>query len=131
MLSPHDPQTLDVIKTAIRETHGKPLVFLYLGEHRRERIPKPLEIVDPYLDDEVARASFAQAEKLARSAKVPRRFIYRPRENTEPGLVWRRLQPSDVIVSSHMAEQLRDINPDRIRYQLTRNGKVAHLLKHW
>jgi len=131
MLSPDDPQTFTVIKTAIRDTHGKPLVFLYLGEQRPERIPTPLEIVDPYLEDEAARTAFTQAEKWARSAKVPRHFLYRQRENTDPALVWRILQPSEVVVSSHLAEQLRDINPDRIRYQLTPNGKVAHLLKQW
>jgi amino acid transporter len=131
MLSPNDPQISDVIQAAISETHGKPLVFLYLGEHRREHIPRPLEIVDPYLDDQEARSAFAQAEKLARAARIPRRFIYRQWENTEPALVWSTLKPSDMIVSSYLAEQLPDINPDRIRYQLTPTGKVAHLLKRW
>jgi hypothetical protein len=131
MLSSHDSLTSDVIQTAISETHGKPLVFLYLGEHHQEHIPRPLEIVDPYLDDQEARSAFAQAEKLARTAKIPRHFIYRQWENTEPALVWSTLKPSDMIVSSHLAEQLPDINPDRIRYQLTPTGKVAHLLKRW
>ena len=39
--------------------------------------------------------------------------------------------PRDVILSAEMAAQMQDINPDRIRYQLTSNGKIAHLLKHW
>jgi hypothetical protein len=30
-----------------------------------------------------------------------------------------------------MAARVQDINPDRIRYQLTSDGNVAHLLKRW
>ena len=89
------------------------------------------EIVDPYLDDLGARATFGKAEKLARKASIPRRFVYRQRENTETASVWKMIQPHDVILSAELAAQMQDINPDRIRYQLTSNGKIAHLLKHW
>jgi hypothetical protein len=27
--------------------------------------------------------------------------------------------------------QAQEINPDRLRYELTPNGKVVHLLKRW
>jgi hypothetical protein len=131
LLTSHDEQNLTVIKTAIKEAKGKPLIFLYLSDQIPERAATPWEIVDPYLEDEAARSAFAQAEKWARDAKVPRRFIYRQNKNTNPAQVWRFLQPSEVVVSPQVAEQLRDINPDRIRYELTPHGKVAHFLKHW
>jgi hypothetical protein len=35
------------------------------------------------------------------------------------------------VLSARMAKEVRDINPDRIRYELTSNGKIAHLLKQW
>jgi amino acid transporter len=131
VLAPDDPQNTHVIEAAVSDARDKPIVFLYLGEHRTHRIPRTLEIVDPYLDDLGARATFGKAEKLARKASIPRRFVYRQRENTETASVWKMIQPRDVILSAEMAAQMQDINPDRIRYQLTSNGKIAHLLKHW
>jgi len=126
-----DAQNTQVIETAIGNADGKPIVFLYLGEYRADHAPQPFEIVDPYLYDVSAREAFVKAERLARKAKLPCRFVYRQRENTETSAIWKRLQPSDVILSAKTATQVDDINPDRIRYELTPNGKIAHLLKHW
>ena len=126
-----DAQNTQVIETAIGNADGKPIVFLYLGEYRADHAPQPFEIVDPYLYDVSAREAFVKAERLARKAKLPCRFVYRQRENTETSAIWKRLQSSDVILSAKTATQVDDINPDRIRYELTPNGKIAHLLKHW
>jgi hypothetical protein len=131
VLTSNDPQNPDVIETAISSADGKPITFLYLGEYQADRAPRPFEIVDPYLHDGSARAAFGMAERLARKAKLPRKFVYRQRENTETAEVWKILQPYDVILSAEAAAQVGDINPDRIRYQLTPTGKIAHLLKHW
>jgi hypothetical protein len=131
VLAPHDPQNTGVIEAAISDARGKPVVFLYLGEQRPHRIPRPFEIVDPYLEDLAARATLSKAEKLARQAGIPRRFVYQRPENTQTASVWRIVQPRDVVLSAEMATQMQDINPDRIRYQFTPYGKIAHLLKHW
>ncbi|HLI89143.1 MAG TPA: APC family permease [Ktedonobacteraceae bacterium] len=131
VLAPGEPLNMQVIEAAISEAHDSPVVFLYLGERQAERTPQPLEIVDPYLDDMAARAIFGKAERLARKARIARRFVYRQRENTDPAIVWQVLQPRDVVLSADMATRVQDINPDRIRYQLTSDGNVAHLLKRW
>jgi hypothetical protein len=131
VLAPHNPQNMGVIESAISDARGKPVVFLYLGEQGPHRVPRPFEIVDPYLYDLAARVTFGKAEKLARKAGIPRRFVYWQRGNTETASVWKMVQPRDVILSAEIAAQMQDINPDRIRYQLTPNGKIAHLLKHW
>jgi hypothetical protein len=34
-------------------------------------------------------------------------------------------------VAAKEDQHLKDINPDRVRYELTPEGKVAHLLKRW
>jgi hypothetical protein len=34
-------------------------------------------------------------------------------------------------VTADAVPEVEDINPDRIRYELTPKGKVAHLLKQW
>jgi hypothetical protein len=46
-------------------------------------------------------------------------------------LVWQAVHPHDIVVAAKNAPQLDDINPDRIRYELTSSGKVAHMLKQW
>lgn len=122
---------MQVIASAIHNTHGKPIIFLYLGEYQADHPPEQFEIVDPYLHDVSARAAFSKADRLAREAKVSRSFVYRQRENTETFGVWKMIQPSDVILSAETAKKVGDINPDRIRYEYTSSGKIAHLLKQW
>jgi len=45
--------------------------------------------------------------------------------------VWQAVHPHDTVVAAENASQFEDINPDRIRYELTSKGKVAHMLKQW
>jgi len=42
-------------------------------------------------------------------------------------------QPTPMILqlSVHPSRVPDLLNPDRIRYELTSSGKVAHMLKHW
>jgi len=131
VLTTNDPQKVQVIEAAINNARGKPVVFLYLGEQENQRIPQPFEIVDPYLDDTSAKTAFSKAEMMARKARITRRFLYRRRDDRVAAVVWQILQPRDVVLSAKTASNLHNINPDRIRYELTPNGKIAHLLKHW
>ncbi|MFL5625302.1 MAG: APC family permease [Ktedonobacteraceae bacterium] len=121
-----------VIRTAINHADGHPVVFLYVSDKpRTERAPSIFEVVDPYLDDLQAKEYFSKAENLAEKAKVPRRYVYRQREPGAVALVWQAVHPHDIVVAAKNAPQLDDINPDRIRYELTSSGKVAHMLKQW
>ncbi len=121
-----------VIRTAINHADGHPVVFLYVSDKpRTERTPSIFEVVDPYLDDPQAKEYFSKAENLAEKAKVPRRYVYRQREPGAVSYVWQAVHPHDIVVAAKNAPQLDDINPDRIRYELTPNGKVAHMLKQW
>ena len=43
----------------------------------------------------------------------------------------RELHPHDTIVAAENVPEVEDVNPDRVRYELTPGGKVAHLLKRW
>ena len=122
-----------VIRTAINNADGHPVVFLYVSEPRKadSRVPTMFEIRDPYLEDDRAKEYFSKAEGQAQKAKVPRRYIYR---NDEPGIVsrvWQAIHPHDTVISASNAPQCQDLNPDRIRYELTSSGKVAHMLKQW
>jgi amino acid transporter len=131
-----DPNNNAVIHAAVNDAaeNKKPVTFLYLATHRaRETVPSMMEIVDPYLEDTQAKETFGKAESLAIKANVPnRRYVYL---RGEPGLimqVWQYIHPHDTVVAASTSEQqFADINPDRVRYELTPDGKVAHLLKRW
>ena len=122
-----------VIRAAINNAHGHPIVFLYLSENKAKagRAPTMFEVVDPYLDDQQAKDYFGKAENLAQKAKVPRRYVYRQQEPDVVARVWQAVHPHDTVVAAENASQFEDINPDRIRYELTSKGKVAHMLKQW
>ncbi len=120
-----------IIRSAINSADGKPVVFLYLGEPRAERIPQIFEVYDPYLYDPQAKKSFGKAENLAQKSKIPRRFVYRADEADAIADVWHIAHPHDIIIAADYAGNVADVNPDRIRYELTPDGKVAHLIKRW
>jgi amino acid transporter len=122
-----------VIRTAINNADGHPVVFLYMGENtgKSVRMPSMFEVVDPYLDDVKAKEYFGKAEHLAQQAKINRRFVYRMQEPGAIARVWQIVHPHDTVVAAENAPAVENINPDRVRYELTTSGKVAHLLKTW
>lgn len=124
-----------VIRTAIsnaQETR-QPIMFLCIGHPRaRAAAPRMLEIVDPYLEDPAAKESFSKAEALAIKANIPaRRYVYLQGEPDLVSQVWQIVRPHNTVIAAADNERYKDINPDRVRYELTTEGKVAHLLKHW
>jgi hypothetical protein len=121
------------VNNADHTAHKKPLVFLYLTERKpRPTAPRMMEIVDPYLEDPQAKEYFSKAEGMALKAKIPtRRFVYLQKEPDTAAHVWQVIHPHDTVVAAEKDEHFKDINPDRIRYELTPAGKVAHLLKRW
>ena len=120
-----------IMRSAINSAEGKPVVFLYLGEPRAERIPQIFEVYDPYLYDPHAKKTFGKAEHLAQKSKSPRRYVYSTEEPGSVADVWHIAHPHDTIVAADYAGDVADVNPDRIRYELTPEGKVAHLIKRW
>ena len=122
-----------VIRTAINNAEGHPVVFLYVSERKPlpGRAPGMFELVDPYLDDLQAKVYFGKAENLAQKARISRRYVYRQQEPGTVSRVWQAVHPRDTVVAGDIAQEFEDVNPDRIRYELTTSGKVAHMLKHW
>jgi amino acid transporter len=131
VLAAGDQQNDAVIEAAINNARGKPVVFLYLAQPKAERVPQLFEIVDPYLEDEPAKDTLKQAALLARKARLTSRFVYQPQAPGTTGSIWRIVHPRDVVLTAEHAAQVEEINPDRIRYELTSRGKIAHLLKRW
>jgi amino acid transporter len=131
VLTAGNGQNDKVIRSAIRNADGKPVVFLYVGEPKSGRVPQMFEVVDPYLEDAQAKEYFGKAEQMASKTKVQRRFLYRQQEPGVVSGVWQLVHPHDTVVAAEKVDDVKDVNPDRIRYELTPEGKVAHLLKRW
>jgi hypothetical protein len=131
VLTAGDEHNAAVIESAINDAHGKPVVFLYLARPQAGRVPELFEVVEPYFDDEDAKETLKQAALTARKAGLPSRFVYRPQEAGSAGHLWHIVHPRDVVLSARHAAQFEEINPDRIRYELTPTGKIAHLIKRW
>lgn len=135
ILSPTNGSNNAVIHAAINSARDRdrPLIFLYVGQpQQRPNAPRMMEIVDPYLDDPVAKEYFGKAEGMSLKAKLPsRHFVYLQDKPDILFHAWQIIHPHDTVVASQEDKQFKDINPDRIRYEVTPEGKVAHLLKSW
>ncbi|GCF11049.1 APC family permease [Dictyobacter arantiisoli] len=135
ILSPgHPHQNGAVVRAAVNNADDQhPILFVYMaGKKQRTTTPQMMEIIDPYLDDPEAKETFSKAEGLVLKAKVPNRhYIYLQEDPSLAPQVWQLVHPRDTLIAVENDDQLKDINPDRIRYELTPDGKVAHLLKRW
>ncbi len=120
-----------VIQSAINNADGRPVVFLYVAEPKPARTPHIFEVVDPYLEDTKAKKYFKEAASQARKAGVQPRFVYRQQQPDVVAHIWQVVHPRDTVVAGEHTSEIMDINPDRIRYEITSDGKVAHLLKQW
>jgi hypothetical protein len=131
VLTPNNPHNEAVVRSAINNADGNPVVFLYVGEPKTRRPPRMFEFVDPYHDDPQAKETLGRAENMAQKAKIARRYLYRQQRPGVVANVWQVVHPRDTVVAAEEAPEVADVNPDRIRYELTPGGKVAHLLKRW
>ncbi len=131
VLLPENEHNTAVIHSAINHADGKPVVFLYLGSGNAKQTQRLFEHHDPYHDDEQAQKTFGRAEYLAQKSKVKRLFLYRKLELHAIEQVWRIVHPHDMVIAAESVSHIQEINPDRIRFEVTPEGKVAHLLKHW
>ncbi len=131
VLSYDNPHNDAVVRAALNHADGKPVVFLYVGEPKTQRVPTMFEFVDPYHDDQQAKETFSVAESIAQKAKIPRRYVYRQDKPGVVASVWQVIHPHDTVLSPEDCMEVVDVNPDRIRYEITPDGKVAHLLKRW
>jgi len=131
VLTAGDEHNDAIIDAAINNARGNPVVFLYLAEPRARRAPRLWEVVDPYLEDQPAKDTLKLAALRARKARVAPRFVYRQQSPEAAARLWQIVHPRDVVLSAARAAQFEEINPDRIRYEFTPQGKIAHLLKRW
>src|SRR5450759_2784745 len=109
---------------AKKRWRGKDVRILLPGKISREAM-------HPYYDDLQARKTFGNAEHLAQKEKIQRRFIYRQQEPEVLEQIWQVIHPRDIVISPENASLFKEINPDRIRYEVVPGGNIAHFLKSW
>lgn len=132
VLIANDEYNESVINAAVKNAHGKPVVFLYLAEPgKRIEAPRLFEVVDPYLEDQTAKNTLKQAAILAHEAKLATRFVYKQLEPETISNIWQRVRPHEMVLAADRTTQCEQLSPDFIRYELTPQGKVAHVLKSW
>lgn len=134
ILLPDSKHNDAVIRAVINNAdEQRPAMFLYIApQPTHTTAPRMMEIVDPYLDDQEAKLNFGKAEALAVQHNIPtRRYVYLQGNPDLVNQVWQMVHPRDTVVPVEDSERFKDINPDRVRYELTPDGKVAHLLKRW
>lgn len=124
-------QNDSVIGAAIKNAHDRPVVFLYLAAPNKRPVPRMFEVVDPYLEDQSAKNTLKQAALLAHEAKLVTRFVYKQQEPETMANIWNKVRPHSMVLSAEQTPHCEQISPDFIRYELTPQGKVAHLLKSW
>jgi amino acid transporter len=131
VLVPDSGLNIATIRSALNKAERRTVVFLYLGTGQTGRTPNLFEFHDPYYDDEQAKKLFGVAEHLAQKSRIRRLYLYRQLEPHAIERVWSMVHPYDTIVAAEQFSQTRGMNPDRILYEVTPEGKIAHLLKRW
>jgi hypothetical protein len=137
LLPMEDKANTTTIHAAINHLNGKPLAFLYIGRPQQTPPLKPFEVYDPYLSDDFALKTLRKAETYIHEEKphaTPLFFYYpvqpdsKQKEADIVRHIWRAMHPHALLIAAEDVGVLEDINPDRIRYEMTPKGKVAHLL---
>lgn len=140
LLSGQDEQNARVARSAIQQADGRPLVFLYMGEPVNTPNPRPFEYYEPYLADESVLKALQQAEAASRHTNVnitpyllyePIRQVTEAKEADMIANIWQAVHPHELLIADEDVKMLHDINPDRIRYEWTPEGRVAHLISLW
>lgn len=129
-----DKHNETIARVAIQNAARRPVVFLYISKIRPAIEALHLfEFADPYLHDEQAKVTFARIEHLVQKQKqkIVRRYVYRLQAPGVVKSVWSVVHPRDVVADAEHMEMFEDINPDFVRYELTPDGKVVHLVKNW
>jgi amino acid transporter len=137
LLPMEDKANTTIIHAATDHINGGPLVFLYIGRPQDSAPPQPFEVYDPYLSDDYAMKTFRKAEAYVREEKPNAApiFFYKPvpqlnkqKQAEVVQHIWQTMHPHELLIAAEDVAMLEDINPDRIRYEITPKGKVAHLL---
>lgn len=140
LLTDQQEQNSRVVQSAIQQADNRPLVLLYVGEPVNAPTPRPFEYYEPYLADESLLKALQQAESASRHAKVnitpyllyqPIREVSTAKEADTIANVWQAMRPHELLIADEDVNMLHDINPDRVRYEWTPEGKVAHLISLW
>ena len=140
LLTGQQEQNARVVQSAIQQADNRPLVLLYIGEPVNAPTPRPFEYYEPYLADESVLRALQQAESTSRhsNTNITPYLLYQTIRDVSPtkeadtiANIWQAMRPHELLIASEDVNMLHDINPDRVRYEWTPEGKVAHLISLW
>jgi amino acid transporter len=121
-----------LVAAAQAVTARDPIVFLYHGRATPSpRTPELFEVVSPYLDDQDARAAFAEADRLARAHGRTHRYLYLPVTANGPAAVarfWARLQPKETLAVVGDEALLADLPSLSVRRSIQDHVSILHYL---
>jgi amino acid transporter len=120
-----------VIRAASAERDGNDVVFIYRGKTTRERAPQLFETVDPYFEDEDAKAAFGEAESIARESDIKRHYVYLADGPDTVFQFWQLLRPRDTIIVDEDSQIGHKLAPDLVRHSPGPGGQVTHYIKNW
>jgi len=129
------PRQADQIAALVGAAHtaaaNGPIVFVQRGTNDPpDRAPRLFEIVNPYLEDEVAQAAFAQAEGLARRQGLNHRYLYLPATAPPTAVAefWRTLRPTEVVAVAGDEDLLSGIPHAQVERTSADGVSLVHLL---
>jgi len=129
---PSKPEAREaVIRAASAGGAEMPVVFMYRGKTIRERAPQLFETVDPYFEDEHAKAAFGEAESIAREANIKRHYVYLTNGPESVFQFWQLLRPRDTIIVDEDTQIGHKLAPDLVRHSPGPGGQVTHYIKNW
>ena len=124
-----DPHNEAVIHAAIDNAHGQPVdLFCILVRRKPVRLRAFLNIMIPITTINKPEALLAKLSTWHKRRRSPA-ATYTTQKPDVIAHIWQVIHPSDLIISSENASLFEEINPDRIRYEVTPDGRIAHLLK--
>lgn len=129
---PSKPEAREaVIRAASAGGEGNTVVFIYRGKTTRERAPQLFETVDPYFEDEDAKAAFGEAESIARESDSKRQYVYLTDGPDTVFQFWQLLRPRDTIIVDEDSQIGHKLAPDLVRHSPGPGGQVTHYIKNW
>ncbi len=121
-----------LVTAANRAAADGPIVFVQRGtSDPLTRPPGLFEIVNPYLNDEAAQASFARAEALARRQGLNHRYLYLPSTAAGSDAVasfWRALRPNETLAVAGDEDLVSGIPSARVRRIVEDGTPILHLM---
>jgi hypothetical protein len=129
VLPPRAAAVDGLVTSVQRVAERDPIVFLFKESGSPSvRMPQLLEVVSAYLDDPVAQAAFARADRLARQHGRVHRYLYLTGAAGAPEVAtfWRQMRPRETLAVAGDTALLADLPPLSMQYNEDDDASIIH-----